>query len=639
MYLSWISGIALFVSLIVLSHNDSTDDISIKDMENLKSFNITSLDKSLIHSQNHFDPRSIVAIWVRLIINHLNSGNLDIKLPVLWNYLVDEDYTCEKLQYLYNTCQINTHNLKPQQCHSQTRNQFSQTKTNYFESLQEDLETIQTNSQARQNYSKIIHNYNQTTHLEIDLLKCLNDKNNSLPQAMSRFFGKYYLFHSAPIPNNIVLVGAGPENGNLVIPTFLGLDSYSTYIDEESGFEDEISLNVEIEKLNLIWNQSNISADSSFIIPSTNTDYTLTSDDFEFDLISNATENQFKFFHEANILNSDFGHHFDWRFFDKTSHSSYEKKAILHRLSRTWLKFANSIGLKTWLGHGTLLGWYWNGMSLPWDVDMDVQITPQSLTYLADNFNNSLVIDLTNDGSNINRGLGKFLLEVGPSFADRNNENGTNIIDARFIDIETGFYVDITAIGYTKNIDTMNFDSSDELNQVLVESYSEQIQSYTVSSPDLIKKWQLSKESHKKQKDIFNCRNNHYYLLEELKPLIVTSFEGVKALVPNKFKQILEREYPKGLRNYQFADHTYRPVLRLWVPSRICKKDTIGDQCVDEETLMEFEICMEATTQHKEQVISKFNKVPTKDLPSFRIDPWIIRRSKRLNNSAKILKG
>lgn len=452
--------------------------------------------------------------------------------------------------------------------------------------------------------------------------------NYSLPKPLMRSVGKHYLLNTAPIPDRIVLIGCGQDGDNLVIPTFPVLDLHN-YIEDETLFTQGVSLNVELEKLGEIWNNSSSTKLSH------NFEVSLNNSDFEFDppLFDN---NQDKFFHEANILGSKLGQHFDWRFFDKTNYSPYERKAILHHLSRAWLRFANSIGLKTWLAHGTLLGWYWNrmrywnGMSLPWDEDMDVQITAQSLAHLASNYNNSLMIDLSNDGSR-NRGIRRYLLEVGPNFGDRDNANGENNIDARFIDLESGFYVDITALALSTSIDDMNFNSSDAFNQVLDEYYMEQKLSNTISSQELFKKWELERSRHKRQQDIYNCRNNHFYLLEDLSPMIITLFEGVRALVPRKFKQILQREYPKGLRNYQYADHTYRPVLRLWVPDDICKKDKIGNECHHQETLMEAGATREMTQQHRQQVVAKFATVPDEDIVSSRVDPWIIRRSQWLN--------
>lgn len=65
---------------------------------------------------------------------------------------------------------------------------------------------------------------------------------------------------------------------------------------------------------------------------------------------------------------------------------------------------------------------------------------------------------------------------------------------------------------------------------------------------------------------IFNCKDNRFYTLEDLDPLIPTLFEGATAYMPGDFKRKLKREYNRGLLYYQYAEHTLRPVLDLWVP-------------------------------------------------------------------------
>ena len=47
----------------------------------------------------------------------------------------------------------------------------------------------------------------------------------------------------------------------------------------------------------------------------------------------------------------------------------------------------NDIGVQTWITHGTLLGWWWNQRILPWDSDLDVQLTEASIAFLANFYN------------------------------------------------------------------------------------------------------------------------------------------------------------------------------------------------------------------------------------------------------------
>jgi hypothetical protein len=52
--------------------------------------------------------------------------------------------------------------------------------------------------------------------------------------------------------------------------------------------------------------------------------------------------------------------HYDVRYFHGVV--SYEERTdTLQHMIRAYLGFFNTNGLETWIAHGTLLGWWWNG--------------------------------------------------------------------------------------------------------------------------------------------------------------------------------------------------------------------------------------------------------------------------------------
>ena len=69
------------------------------------------------------------------------------------------------------------------------------------------------------------------------------------------------------------------------------------------------------------------------------------------------------------------------------------------------------IGVETWLMHVSLLGWFWNRKIMPWDTDIDVQITEKSMQHLADYYNMS-VHHFNLPGSKI---CHDYLLEINPN--------------------------------------------------------------------------------------------------------------------------------------------------------------------------------------------------------------------------------
>lgn len=81
--------------------------------------------------------------------------------------------------------------------------------------------------------------------------------------------------------------------------------------------------------------------------------------------------------------------HYDKRYFQREL--TYEQHAPeLRRLVRSYLAATRALGVQTWLAHGSLLGWYWGGRALPWDIDIDVQVTMATLRDMADRLNGTM---------------------------------------------------------------------------------------------------------------------------------------------------------------------------------------------------------------------------------------------------------
>jgi hypothetical protein len=95
-----------------------------------------------------------------------------------------------------------------------------------------------------------------------------------------------------------------------------------------------------------------------------------------------------------------------------------------------------------------------------------------------------------------------------------------NVIDARWIDIRNGLFIDITGLSETH--------------------------------PD-------------SQPGIWSCKNYHHYRTDEIYPLRETMFEGVMARVPYSYDKILTDEYKEtALVNTQFNGHEWNPNAKVW---------------------------------------------------------------------------
>lgn len=192
--------------------------------------------------------------------------------------------------------------------------------------------------------------------------------------------------------------------------------------------------------------------------------------------------------------------HYDSRFFQHEV--SYDQhRFVLHHLIRSYLSAMNDRGIETWLAHGTLLGWWWNGRIMPWDYDLDVQVSNFTLYRMADSLNR------TEHSYNYTDPAGKvvsnrYMLDVNPHHGDLNRGDGMNIIDARWIDMGTGMFVDITGV----------------------------------------------RQRDPNWPGVWSCKNAHRYSNHELWPMRISQFEGVKARIPYSFEKILSKEYgPKCL--------------------------------------------------------------------------------------------
>lgn len=113
-----------------------------------------------------------------------------------------------------------------------------------------------------------------------------------------------------------------------------------------------------------------------------------------------------------------------------------------------------------------------------------------------------------------------YLLDVNPWIWQRERGDGMNIIDARWIDVRNGLFIDITGLSETH--------------------------------PDT-------------KPGIWSCKNYHRYRTDELYPMRETMFEGVMAKVPYSYDKILTDEYKESaLVNTQFNGHEWNPNAKVW---------------------------------------------------------------------------
>ena len=247
---------------------------------------------------------------------------------------------------------------------------------------------------------------------------------------------------------------------------------------------------------------------------------------------------EYKYFFEAGYTATL--NHYDARFF--RSLVPYEEHGVaLRHLIRSYLHVCRTtFGVQTWLAHGTLLGWWWNGRIMPWDYDLDVQVSNATLSRLARDWNRTWHDYAYWDAAERKEVRKTYLLDVNPFHGERTRLEGMNLIDARWIDVSNGMFVDITGLadrdgfvedptwggGRTGSGRYFGGDGDGE----------------DVTEP--VKKEERSGREKKGELDTYwSCKNYHRYNTRDLYPLRETEFEGVTATVPYNFETVLTEEY------------------------------------------------------------------------------------------------
>jgi hypothetical protein len=225
-----------------------------------------------------------------------------------------------------------------------------------------------------------------------------------------------------------------------------------------------------------------------------------------------------KYFHEAT-----FGSHYDGRFADKPLKYN-ERAPHLKALIQTYLDTMNNIGAETWLMHGSLLGWYWNRKVMPWDSDIDVTVSERTMHHLAAYYNMTMHhykipgIEKSRD----------FLLEINSHYLNGTTTDKSNKIDARWVDTDTGLFIDITTLRRNLTAEDAGIDGA------------------------------------------MMIKDNHHYLYDDIYPLRETDFEGAPAKVPFAYAALLEEEYgAKSLTVTNFANHKFDAEKQEWLPQRL----------------------------------------------------------------------
>jgi hypothetical protein len=248
---------------------------------------------------------------------------------------------------------------------------------------------------------------------------------------------------------------------------------------------------------------------------------------------SEAFSHPTKFFHE-----STFSHHYDGRF-ASAELPHHSRQFHLRLMLRAYTEAMARIGIRTWLMHGCLLGWWWNTKLMPWDTDLDFMVDEPGIDQLGNWWNmtihhfTSAELDLHTDPSPdagvlladdqglslkklqedvIRAGGKKYLLEINPHAANASTRDTENVIDARWIDTATGLFIDITTV---------------HIQPVSMDPYADASLFNTADDQELYTK------------------DQHAYSSSQIYPLRESKLENVSVKIPFLYEELLLEEYGK----------------------------------------------------------------------------------------------
>ena len=246
---------------------------------------------------------------------------------------------------------------------------------------------------------------------------------------------------------------------------------------------------------------------------------------------STSENNPPKFFKEAKLLEKHpqkwLGEHYDWRFFNGIN---VGKEGAVAYLYIDWLRIISvspgSMVLSDMdcsrLVVIVVLEWYC--IPVGYGISM-CKCQLRNYYNLGRRFNQSLVIENSGGDNKKFNGYGKYFIDVGSSITHRTKGNGNNNIDARFIDVDTGLYIDITGLAITGTPAPSRYDyiiSADKSKQSVLEQTK--------------KDGQIDQHVKNEQLQAYNCRNNHFSTFDELSPLVLSIVENQLSYIPSRFR-------------------------------------------------------------------------------------------------------
>jgi hypothetical protein len=297
------------------------------------------------------------------------------------------------------------------------------------------------------------------------------------------------------------------------------------------------------------------------------------------DLSTSDTRFPEKYFHE-----SVYHPHYDGRFADAVLP---KKTRLFHMrlLLRSYIAAMERAGVRTWIMHGSLLGWWWNQRMFPWDSDLDFCVEETGMAELGAWWNMTVHsftaedlgledpsrpdtyiwdrrrrggdiadehIEVIREPSGLKAGVWdtvmkegkKYLLEINPHYTNLSTSDTHNVIDARWIDTSTGLFIDITTVHPVPS--SASAKSQEEHQTFLAQGEGRE------------------EQSRQRPKEMYT-KDTHLYTTSSLFPLRESRFEGARIFVPYAYETLVLEEYgPQALTETWFDSYGFDKESKEW---------------------------------------------------------------------------
>ncbi|SCU99312.1 LADA_0H18932g1_1 [Lachancea dasiensis] len=261
--------------------------------------------------------------------------------------------------------------------------------------------------------------------------------------------------------------------------------------------------------------------------------------------VNSGQSKPYKYFHETVDLlaaDDDFQGHMDVRFFSGPIQCKWKRLRILNALIRGWLRFTQTQNIRSWPAHDSLEAYLFTGSQFPWSSTQVVQMSVHDLHLLARNFNQTMVIQSPLEGN------GRFFLDVQPFISSRDHVDDHNNVDARFIDVDSGLYIDILGVGFSTN-------------RVNSRRLKNDFGGQQIEAEDIA--------AFNKQMGLLSDRGGRCLLISDVLPLRLSRYHGLPCWIPHRAITIVKDEShlpsdlygPKQIRQ----KHLLLPSLGAWV--------------------------------------------------------------------------